>query len=281
MLKDAKMIPKIIHYIWLGDSPKNELLLRCIESWKTYLPDYEIREWGNQQIAEIDNSYARQALEHRKWAFASDYLRLYALHRDGGFYFDSDLEVTANIDQFRQHDFVAGFEEYQGNRYPMSAFIGAAPGNEIIGDLLAEYESISFVDRNGNLDLTANTKRMSQYYARKFGLKKPYQADEINQLDSRSFIYPVHYFCTADAQKPNFTIHHFNGSWLDGYARRNILNISPYTLCVFKDRKKPNRKLPLTHNESLAAILPLGFNLSLVLLRKTGATKPMLPVAKP
>jgi hypothetical protein len=197
-------------------------------------------------------------------------MRLYALHRYGGFYFDSDLEVTADIEPFRKHDFVAGFEEYQGNRYPMSAFIGAIPNNAIIGDLLAEYASLSLVDRNGNLDLTANTKRMTLYYARRCGLKKPYKTDEPTALDSRSFIYPVHYFCTPEPHKMNFTIHHFNGSWLDGYARRNILNISRYTLCVFKDRKMANRSLPLTYTEKLAIMVPLGFDLRLVLLRKTG-----------
>ena len=266
------MIPRIIHYVWIGDAPKNELLLRCIESWKKHLPDYEIREWGNADFDAIDNTYVRQALEHRKWAFASDYMRLHVLHRHGGFYFDSDLEVTADIEPFRQHDFVAGFEEYQGHRYPMSAFIGATPGNPIIGDLLAEYDSLRLVDRNGNLDLTANTKRMTQYFARRFGLAKPYRTDQPTALDSRSCLYPVHYFCTPETGKPNFTIHHFNGSWLDGYARRNILNLPPYTLCVFKDRRKANRKLPLTHNESLAAMLPIGFNLSLVLLRKSTTT---------
>ncbi|HAB63244.1 MAG TPA: glycosyl transferase [Pseudomonas sp.] len=273
-MKEANMIPKIIHYVWIGDAPKNELLLRCIESWKKHLPDYEIKEWGNSQIDGIDIPYVRQALEHRKWAFASDYMRLFALHRYGGFYFDSDLEVTADIEPFREHDFVAGFEEYQGNRYPMSAFIGAVPNNAIIGDLLAEYASLSLVDRNGNLDLTANTKRMTLYYARRFGLKKPYKTDEPTALDSCSFIYPVHYFCTPAPHKKNFTIHHFNGSWLDGYARRNVLNMSGYTLCVFKDRKKANRSLPLTYNESLAMMLPLGFDLRLALLRKGTSRQP-------
>lgn len=61
------MIPKIIHFVWVGNNPKSELILNCIESWKTHLPDYKIMEWGNDAVAEIDNRYVQEAFENRKW----------------------------------------------------------------------------------------------------------------------------------------------------------------------------------------------------------------------
>ena len=88
------MIPKIIHYVWVGSAPKSDLILKCIESWKKYCPDYKIREWNNDDVSRIDNAYVKEAFNCKKWAFVSDYLRLYALKTQGGFYFDSDLVRT-------------------------------------------------------------------------------------------------------------------------------------------------------------------------------------------
>ena len=79
------MIPKIIHYVWVGGKSKSELILKCIDSWKKYCPDYEMKEWNDEAIASIDNRYMREALEAKKYAFASDYIRLYALKNEGAF----------------------------------------------------------------------------------------------------------------------------------------------------------------------------------------------------
>ena len=95
------MIPKIIHYVWVGNNEKPEIVLKCIESWKKYCPDFEIIEWNNDSLKEIDNKYVSQAFECKKWAFVSDYLRLYALKNFGGFYFDTDLEITNRLDNFK------------------------------------------------------------------------------------------------------------------------------------------------------------------------------------
>ena len=79
-------IPKIIHYVWVGDGEKPELVERCIASWRRYAPDYQLVEWNNEKFHQTDNLYARQAFAAKKWAFVSDYLRLYALATQGGFY---------------------------------------------------------------------------------------------------------------------------------------------------------------------------------------------------
>ena len=100
------MIPKKIHYVWVGTAEKPDSVIKCIESWKKYCPDYEIIEWGNEEFEKIKNKYARQAFENKKWAFVSDYIRLYALYNHGGIYLDTDVEITQNIDRFLVHDFV-------------------------------------------------------------------------------------------------------------------------------------------------------------------------------
>ena len=87
------MIPKIIHYCWFGESEKSALHIKCIESWKKYLPDYEIKEWNESNFDVNTVAYVKQAYDAKKYAFVSDYARLYALYNFGGIYFDLDVEV--------------------------------------------------------------------------------------------------------------------------------------------------------------------------------------------
>ena len=96
------MIPKIIHYCWFGRNPKPKLALKCIKSWKKYCPDYEIIEW-NEDSFDIESAplYVRQAYEAKKWAFVTDYVRLYAMTKFGGIYMDTDVEVIKPLDCIR------------------------------------------------------------------------------------------------------------------------------------------------------------------------------------
>ena len=87
------MIPKKIHYCWFGRGQKSELILRCIESWKKYCPDYEIIEWNEDNLDISSCDYAREAYEEKKWAFVSDYARLCALKEYGGIYLDTDMQL--------------------------------------------------------------------------------------------------------------------------------------------------------------------------------------------
>lgn len=116
-------IPRIIHYIWLGGHEKDPLFQKCMSSWKKFCPDYTFIEWNEKRIPNIKNQFFHEAIQAKKWAFASDYLRLYVLYHFGGLYFDTDLEVTANLDCFLSHDFFCGFEN--DNRSPQTALLGA------------------------------------------------------------------------------------------------------------------------------------------------------------
>ena len=92
------MIPKIIHYCWFGGNPLPELAIKCIESWKKYLPDYEIKEWNESNFDINCCAYVREAYEAKKWAFVSDYARFWILYQHGGLYFDTDVELIKSID---------------------------------------------------------------------------------------------------------------------------------------------------------------------------------------
>lgn len=213
------MIPKIIHYVWVGNAPKSDLILKCIESWKKYCPDYQIKEWNNDDVAKIDNQYVKEAFECKKWAFVSDYLRLYALKTMGGFYFDSDLEITQSIDKFRKELFVTGYENWKGLYSPITALMGAEKENKLICDLLTEYDNLHFIV-DGKMDQTTNTKRITNYFESNFKLKKPYNGKNKTILCDGHIVYPSHFFCTPEKNKENYSIHHFNGSWVDPSKKR-------------------------------------------------------------
>lgn len=263
------MIPKKIHYVWVGDKPKPELVLHCMESWKKYCPDYEIKEWNNESLKKIDNLYVSQAFEYKKWAFVSDYLRLYALFNEGGFYFDTDLEVTQSLEPFRHLQFVSGYENYEGNFSPITALMGAEPKQKIIQDLLAEYDHIPFI-KNGKMDQTTNTSRISRYFQKNFNLNKPYDGTQKTVLTEKCTIFPWWFFCTPEDKKENYAIHHFSGSWLDAYARKNLFSFGRYKLVRFKKRSKINGdSLPLLKGESVLYTLNLSKNKKICLLRSS------------
>ena len=242
------MIPKIIHFVWVGNNPKPELVLKCIASWKRYCPDYEIREWGNEDVYKIDNQYVKQAFENRKYAFVSDYIRLYALNTYGGFYVDTDLEITAPIDKFRDYQFVIGYEIHNNKAFPMSAFIACVKNNKIISDLLKEYDYIPFIV-NGVMDQTTNVVRMSKYFSKKYNLKEPYNGDVMTVLEPLTIIFPSHFFCTPVKDKDNYAIHYFTGSWVDPYIRKELFTIGNYKVVKFKRRPNKEGMVPLFQGE--------------------------------
>lgn len=253
------MIPKIIHYVWVGNSEKPELVHRCIASWKRHLPDYEIKEWGNDSLADVKVKYVHEAFKMKKWAFVSDYLRLYALHKFGGFYFDTDLEVTASLDRFRSHRYITGFEDFNGNAtegYPITALMGAEKENKLIGKMLQEYDSEPFILPDGSLNTLTNTKRITELIRREYSIPEKLNSSETLQLDDHIIVYPSHFFCTPAPGKENYSIHHFDGSWHENYIRQTLVKIGPYKLVHFwrKDSNKNFNYHPYGNERELTGL---------------------------
>lgn len=97
------MIPKIIHWCWLSDDPIPDKLQHYMESWKKFLPDYEFIHWNFDRFPKGKSIWVDQAFEAHKYAFAADYIRLYALYNYGGFYLDMDVEVLKSFDTLLNH----------------------------------------------------------------------------------------------------------------------------------------------------------------------------------
>ena len=104
------MIPKKIHLCWLSGEKFPPFIEYCISTWKKVLPDYEIILWDTARF-DIDSvPWVREAYESRKYAFAADYIRYYALYTEGGIYLDSDVEVLKSFDNLLSYRSFIGFE---------------------------------------------------------------------------------------------------------------------------------------------------------------------------
>ena len=121
------MIPKIIHYIWLGTRELDETSKKCMKSWNEILPDYEIKKWGDVECKNIiyANRYAREAYESKKYAFVSDFARFDILYEHGGLYFDTDVELINNIDDiaYRIEESIEIIRFYKENVDPNERFV--------------------------------------------------------------------------------------------------------------------------------------------------------------
>ena len=184
------MIPKIIHYCWFGRGQMPELALKCIESWKKYLPDYELRLW-NEENFDIDSvPYVKEAYETRKYAFVSDYVRLWALEQEGGLYMDVDFEVYKSFDDLMEQ--YAAFAGYEGSKKNpvMMGVLAAEAHHPWIQAMMATYEDRRFVKDDGSLDMMPNTGYFYDWMA-----AQGFIGDGVEKDWNGVHVLPVECFC--------------------------------------------------------------------------------------
>ena len=253
------MIPKILHFIWLGGASKPELVERCIASWKKVLPDFEIVEWNDELTKSIENRFFKEALSEKKWAFASDYLRLHVLNQFGGIYLDSDEEVFHDLSDFLDADFFTGFEDHRGSQFPVTALMGSVPGGYVIRDLLSHYCNKSFILPDGTLDMTPNTQLIADQF-KSYGLLPPYEYDQVFRLklDGKNIIYPSGYFCTPKNGVKSFAMHHFGGSWVDDFKLVFRVDLPIGLLALYKRKKFTGKDIPLPAGFRLRGMINFG-----------------------
>ena len=212
------MIPKIIHYCWFGRKALPQDVQNYIQTWKQHMPDWEIYEWNedNFDIATAP-TYAQQAYQVGKYAFVSDYVRLWALEREGGLYLDTDVEVLRPLDDLMHLPAFTGYEASMSNA-PVTGLMASAPHGVWVTEQLAYYdENRHFRMEDGSLDMTSNTVTISRIMQEggfvidgQYGVYK----DDLH-------VFPVDYFCPLTSTrvlkltKNTYCIHHFAGSWVE------------------------------------------------------------------
>lgn len=201
------MIPKIIHCVWLGKGEKNERAKLCIESWKKLLPDYEIIEWNEENFDVNCNNWCKESYKNKKYAFTSDYVRLWALYNYGGIYMDTDVEVYKPLDKFLTEK---GFTGFEAVNYPSTATLGAEKGNPVIKKMMEWYENHDFILYDDWRDYIKNERTSTCVQSNilsELGIDR--KRNEIQRIENFT-VYPTNYFFTKDE---GYTYHSFNGSW--------------------------------------------------------------------
>ncbi len=226
----GQYIPKIIHFIWFGGNPYTKIVNLCISSWKQFCPDYEIKLWNEDTFDINSNLYVKEAYEARKWAFVSDYVRLYALYTYGGVYIDSDVELLKELDPLLKGEHaVTGYED---KLWIPAAIMAAEKGNEWIKLLLDYYQDRHFILKDGIYDLKPNTAIITDISKRNCNFKmgqdmitkgnvrlypteyfQPYKKQQFDLNDERN-IEKIHDFYEID-RKYTYAIHHCTGTWRD------------------------------------------------------------------
>lgn len=239
------MIPKVIHYIWLGGKELPPIAKKCIASWQKYCPDYEIKRWDETNLDLNKYQFVKDALENKKYAFASDVLRTDILYNYGGIYFDIDVELLRPIGEFLNHDCFMGFETSQ--TLNPGLIIGSTKNNPDLLNILNVYQMLKF-DVNNLINLTV-CEIFTKYFEN-LGLKR----QNTYQVIENTHFYPSEYFSPIDVitnkkklTSNTYSIHWYNASWYTPKQKfkskiKKIINAMTFGLAgkIYKKLKQKN-----------------------------------------
>lgn len=207
------MIPKVIHYCWFGRNPLPESAQNYIKTWEKYCPGYKIIEWNEDNFDVNQIVYTHEAYDFKKWAFITDYVRLYVLYHHGGIYMDTDVEVIKPLTPFLNNRGFSGFE--LPDKVP-TGIMACEAGHPLIKQLLDSYQNKRFLLPDGSLDITTNVELITDTCLN-HGLILNNKLQTISDFT----FYPTEFFCPKNNRtlelsvtKNTYTIHHFSGSWL-------------------------------------------------------------------
>ncbi|EJR53267.1 hypothetical protein IIM_02631 [Bacillus cereus VD107] len=218
-MEKLEKIPRIIHYCWFGGKEKPDIIKKCIDSWQIHLVGYEIREWNEDNFDINQNVYVREAYKAKKFAFVSDYVRVYALYNFGGIYLDTDVEIFKSFSGILHHDSFWGFEQ---ENYIATSTIGSVKGNKLIKIFFDSYEEKNFIKEDGNYDDLTNVAIVTEIL-KKMGLKtngKYQEIDGIGAFYPQTYFSPYDYInCRKFITENTYAMHHFYKSWLSPKVR--------------------------------------------------------------
>ena len=222
------MIPKIIHYCWLSGDQIPEKLQKYLDTWSKILPDYQFILWDLNKFDIKSSLWVEQAFRAKKYAFAADYIRLYALYNHGGIYLDMDVEVLKSFNAFIPLKTMLCFEKSKDKRLEMATF-GTEKGSRWIKECLSYYDNREFISQDGIMDTKVLPCIISELlYKNNYKLQPVNNIKEACQIKEEKII-PVfndEYFSPKSygngkitITNNTYSIHHFEGTWLPWYAK--------------------------------------------------------------
>lgn len=260
------MIPKVIHYCWFSGEEMSPFIKKCMNTWKEKLPDYKLRLWDANSFDFDSVPFVREAYKAKKWAFVTDYVRLYALYTEGGIYMDTDVKVMKNFDEFLNYNFFTSHEIHPffynnseqkklDNTFKLidnntfiegfgvqAAIMGSIKGLPYLKDCLNYYNSLTF-DLNKypitNYIIGKHITRNILKYGYCFIDKNQLLTDNMMIFESKYFVGNALYL-----KEDSYAIHLCNSSWtenansLTNRIRNNFPLISPLWFFMYKVWKR-------------------------------------------
>jgi len=232
-------IPKIIHYCWLSVDKMPSDTIKCIETWKKIMPEYKLVFWDKNKFDINSNVFTQEACKVKKWAFAADYIRIYALYTEGGIYLDTDVYVKKSFNDLLNNDFFTSLEYHKddaikSNAYELlnedgtiknqqgriftrcigiqAAVLGGIKGHPFLKSCLDWYNDKHFILSDGKYYDKIIASAIYADVMIEYGFR---YKDELQKLKDGMIIYPSCIFagCIDEVEKESYAIHCCNGSW--------------------------------------------------------------------
>ena len=240
-------IPKKIHYVWLGKAKMPKEIIECMDSWKRIMPEYELVLWDANKFDITSVPFVEEACRVKKWAFASDYIRMYAIYKEGGIYMDTDVYVLKKFDRFLHHGFFSKVEflsEHfdEGNFNQManedgtlkssqsrifwegialeSAIFGGVKGHPFAKSCLDWYSDKHYILSDGQIFHEKYPRILAPQIFADQAIEYGFRyKDELQKLKNNIVIYPSYIFSSQiiNVDDRAYALHIWNGSW--GYSR--------------------------------------------------------------
>lgn len=223
-MRTQETIPKILHYCWFGPNEIGSTPRENIENWRSLNPDFQIKRWSEKNFNIEEHPYCKAAYDAGKFAFVSDYVRLYALEQEGGIYLDTDVEELKPFAPLLKYSSFFALDE--NSEINTGLIMGSRPGSKVLRDLLNVYETKKNFLSQGTFVMTTCVEITTDYF-----LARGFKNKDRFQHIGESVIFPRRYFCpqsfggTRPKLTPDtYTIHHYDASWLaDTEKERRVL----------------------------------------------------------
>lgn len=215
-------IPKTIHYCRFWHGRKSDEIEKCIKSWKKYCPDYEIIEWNESNFDINICQYTKDLYKRKKWAFVSDYARMYILYHNWWIYFDTDIEILKNIDELLENEAFIWFQDSDNIWW---SIIWAKKWNKILNEILMYYNKKKIWIILPNL--------LNKIFKKYNSIEYTWEILEIEnfKIFPKEYFYPYAYYEKLSEEmisKKTYSIHHYHATWLPSFVEKIIFPIIGY-----------------------------------------------------
>lgn len=213
------MIPKVIHFCWFGGNEYTPLVVKCMKTWSEYLPDWDFVLW-NESNSPVSHPFVKKALKDKKYAFAADYVRFYALYNYGGIYLDTDIEVLKDLDFLLHNSFFSGYES-NDMQFISAGILGSIAKHPYLEDVIKYYNTLKVYETSPHI----LTKIFNNS---KYDGVKIYEKDYFYPYNPFDDSQKVKQLFFSDLNEKTCAIHHWNYSWNLSFLDRIIKYIRKF-----------------------------------------------------